>query len=163
MIFHTRLLVLAAQFAVARLLGSRCVVGAERDNQHEQNGNGSHDHLLSGHDATRCSHESPPPVAPAEQNRMHLSVGKNRPRAITSTNRAVRRAWTGAPSSGEPAFSPEGNLSGWWDRFKRVEFRNLPSDQVLRRQLDGTDHPTRGCLTQFCGGAANSRTAHGRA
>jgi hypothetical protein len=79
MIFHARLLILAACFAVLRLLGSRCGVGVgvESDNQHGQNDNGSHDLLLSGYDASALRmipHRQPPP---AEQNRMHLSIRKN--------------------------------------------------------------------------------------
>src|SRR5262245_53205353 len=47
MIFQASLQLIAAYFAIARLLGSRCGVGTVCGKQHQQNGNGSHDRLLS--------------------------------------------------------------------------------------------------------------------
>src|SRR5262249_19578996 len=46
MIFQASLQLIAAYFAIARLLGSCCGVGTVCGKQHQQNGNGSHDRLL---------------------------------------------------------------------------------------------------------------------
>src|SRR5258705_11142984 len=46
MIFQAGLQLIAACFAIVRLLGSYCGVGTVCGKQHQQNGNGWHDHPL---------------------------------------------------------------------------------------------------------------------
>jgi hypothetical protein len=102
------------------LLGSRYGVGTERDNQHEQNGNGLHDHLLSGCNATRFSPDFTLPAAPAGQNRMgkvagadggqrqlHSEAGSEQNRGIESDSNAAAAIFAPFHCTSCPSFSDQ--------------------------------------------------------